>query len=98
MQDKDAIAATILFVVACWILVVWIWKSSNKRLDRWREIIKKDDHCYLINQLGEKAYVKVLAVDRSRSRPIHIEIEWDGKVTDQWVEAKFLFPAPKGEY
>lgn len=94
MTDGAAILTAIIFVLICWIVAVMIWRGANKRLAAWREIIKKDDHAYFINRLGEKAFVKVLAVDRSRVNTIQVELMIGGTVTTPWVEAAELYPVP----
>lgn len=94
-MDRGFIAAAIIFVVICWILFYLVWWAAIGRIRAWRETIKKGDRCYMINQLGERAYVTVIGVDRSKGRPIHIEIEWQGQVSQQWCEERYLFPAPQ---
>lgn len=90
--------ATVLIIIGVvllfWAAAVLVWRGSNKRLGAWREIIAKGDHAYFINELGEKAFVKVLAVDRSRPRDIQVELMLGGKTSTPWVEASDLYPAP----
>lgn len=81
-------------IILGWVVVFMVWRASNRRINAWREIIKKDDHAYFINQLGEKAFVKVLAVDRSRGRHIQVELMIGGKTSALWVDESDLYPAP----
>lgn len=97
MDDNYAIAAVIIFVIFCWILAVAVWRGLNRRLNAWREIIKKGDTAYLINMFGEKAMVEVLAVDRTKPHAFRVRIEWHGMMNEEWVDGKLLFPLPKRE-
>lgn len=94
MDDNYAIAAVIIFVIFCWILAVAVWRGLNRRLDAWREIITKGDTAYFISEYGEKAFVTVVAVDRSRPRDIQVDLMIAGNVSAQWVKASDLYPAP----
>lgn len=94
MSDKAVVLAFLIGVLLLWIVVVAVWKTSKAQLSAWREIITKGDTAYFINQLGEKAFVKVLAVDRSRARAIQVELMIGGDITTPWVDAAELYPAP----
>lgn len=94
-MDKNFILAAIIIVIGSWGVLYWVWWGAIGRIRAWRETIKKGDRCYMVNQLGERAYVQVIGVDRSKTKPIHIEIEWQGQVSQQWCEERYLFPAPQ---
>lgn len=94
-MTKGVILTLIIFVVVCWIIAVMVWRGAKRRLSAWREIIKKDDRAFFINTLGEKAFVKVLAVDRSKTHDIQIELEWQGHISNHWISSSELYPAPK---
>lgn len=94
-MDRYFILTVICLVILFWGVIYWVWWAALGRIRAWRDTIKKGDRCYMVNQLGEKAYVKVIGVDRSKTRPIHIEIEWQGQVSQQWCEERYLFPAPQ---
>lgn len=93
-MTRETALGLILFVVICWIIAVMVWRGANRRLNAWREIISKGDYAYFINQYGEKAFVKVLAVDRSRARSMQVELVLGGKTFTPWVEQSELYPAP----
>ena len=93
-MDRYVIAGVILFVIVCWILAVAVWRGMNRRLDAWRETIRKGDTAFLINMFGEKAMVEVLAVDRTKPHAFRVRIEWHGMMNEEWVDGKLLFPTP----
>lgn len=97
MDDKYFIAAALLFVLLCWASVVAAWRSRNRRLDAWRETIKKDDDVFFINNFAERAYAVVIAVDRTKSRSFKLRVDWNGFYSEEWVEGKHLFPTPNKE-
>jgi len=95
-MSKTSVLILIIIVAVIWIAAVLVWRASKARLTAWRAIIKKGDHAYFISEYGDKAFVTVLAVDRSRPRDIQVGI---GRGADmsfiQWVEASELYPVPK---
>lgn len=97
MTDKYIIAGIMIFVLICWAIFVMVWRGNQRQLAEWRKYIKKGDQCYFINTLGEKSYVTVLAVDRSRPRDVQIELILGGHKSEHWVEAAQLFPNYKRE-
>lgn len=97
MGDKYAIAATLLVILASWAIFVMIWRGHQRTLREWRQHIKKDDRCYFVNTLGQRSFVKVVAVDRSRPRDVQVELEWAGHITSPWIESSQLYPNPHKE-
>jgi len=97
MTDKYIIAGILIFAGICWAVFVAVWRSNQRQLAEWRQNIKKDDRCYFINTLAEKAYVTVIAVDRSKPRDIQVEMEWGGIKSTPWIESSQLYPNPQKE-
>lgn len=93
-MDRSAALILIVIVVVLWIIGVAVWRGANRRLNAWREIITKGDTAYFISEYGEKAFVTVVAVDRSRPRAIQVDLMIAGNVSAQWVKASDLYPAP----
>ena len=97
MSDKYIFAGILIFVLICWAIFVAVWRSAQRTLREWRGTIKKDDRCYFINTLGEKAFVKVIAVDRSKPRDVQVEMLWGGHTSTPWIESSQLYPNPQKE-
>lgn len=93
-MSRGVILTLIIIVVLSWIIAVMVWRGANSRLNAWREIIKKDDRIFFINTMGQKTFATVLAVDRSKTNDIQLDLEWQGHKSTPWISSSLLYPAP----